>query len=118
MLDANIVTLTSTYNLTTTRPTSSIRSDSAKPLDNPRVMTVSHDIAKSGRVSSVVYIDDTLTTVVAGVASSSNVRVQLKLSYNPLEGRTDIASDIAVIYAELKEFLTPANLTKILNKEH
>lgn len=119
MLDSSLTTPTSTYSTISVRPTSTLRSDAARPLINPRTLTVSHDVAKSGRVSSVIYIDD-IATVLSPDAQpkTSSIRGQLKISYNPVEGRTDIASDIAEIIEEIKTILSPANLTKILNKEH
>lgn len=119
MLGQSLTTTTSTYSTISVRPTSTFRGDAARPLDNPRTLTVSHDVAKSGRVSTVIYIDDNqMVSSASTLPKTSNIRGQLKFSYNPVEGRTDIATDIAEIFAELKEILTPSNLTKILNKEH
>jgi hypothetical protein len=121
MLTPDLITITpaSTFSLVSTRATSSLRNDITQPLDEPRVLTVSHDVQKNGRVSSVVYIDDTQNVISSSTLPiASGVRVQLKLQYNPAEGRTDIAVTLAEIYGQLKEILDAGNFAKVLNKEH
>lgn len=108
-----------TFSLVSQRATSSLRADPAMPLEEPRTLTISHETQKNGRVASVIYIDDLQTVTSSSVLPTlSSVRLQLKLQYNPTEGRTDLDTVIPEIYAQLKEILTTANLTKFLNKEH
>lgn len=79
-----------------------------------RKLTVSHTTAKSGVVNSVVYIDDKRTT--DPLKNPSNVRMQIKVQYNPLEGRTDTLATLNSLKADLDAFFA-ANLGSILNKE-
>jgi hypothetical protein len=121
MLTSDLTTTTpvATFSAISTRATSTLRSDAAQPLDEPRIVTVSHETQKNGKVSSVIYIDDTKNVLSGVTVVPSLCRVQLKLQYNPLEGRVDIDATMAELYAQLTEIVsTGTNFDKILNKEH
>lgn len=111
---------TTTFSLISERPTSSLRADGTATLDNPSFSTISHETAKSGKVSSVIYFDDEkVLTAPDGAVESSLVRSQFKISYDPTQGRTDIEAVVAAQIALLVAFLGDAgNVTKFLNKEH
>jgi hypothetical protein len=110
---------TTVYSLIQERPTSSVRRDASKPLDNPVGFTISHETSKNGKISSVFYFDDEKIVDVAGVPVSSNARVQFKISYNPTEGRTDLTTALQKGIDVLESFLAdPTNVTKFLNLEH
>lgn len=121
MLSPDISTTTpvATYSLTSQRANSSLRSNAVRPLGEPRVLTVSHETQSNGRVNSVVYFDDVKNVIGTTGSTASSVRLQLKLQYNPTEGRTDIAATLTELYSSLKQILdSGTNLAKVLNKEH
>lgn len=111
---------TSTFSLISEKPTSSTRADAAATVDNPSLVFIGHEKAKTGRVNSVVYFDDDkIITQPTGTVVSSSVRTQFKISYNPSEGRTDIETVIARQIVLLQAFLAGAgNVDKLLNQEH
>jgi hypothetical protein len=111
---------TTTFSLVTERPTSSLRADATAALDNPSLCNISHETAKNGKVSSVIYFDDDkISTDANGIVTSSLVRTQFKVAYNPNEGRTDIETVIARQIVLLQAFLNGAgNVDKFVNKEH
>lgn len=113
---------TNTYDLTTQRANSSLRSDASTGLDNPNLMTVSHDTASNGKVSSVIIFDseevipcnDTCVTS----PQSDNIRVMMKIQYNPTSGRAAIATEIDRLRVLLDTFTSDAtNWGKFINKE-
>lgn len=107
-----------TFSRTVTRPTSSTYSDNNQSLSNPRLLTISHETAKNARVSSAVILDDTETVVVGNSMAADNIRVLLKVSYNPLGGRTDLTTKVKGAIAQLIAFAqVENNITKLLNKE-
>lgn len=119
MYASDITLGTTTFSLRTQRVNSSIRSDATQPLNEPNTLTISHDVAGSGRVSSAVMLDD-VKVVQVGTSSpvADTVRVMLKVQYNPVSGRVDIDDDVNALIAELVAFLgTPANVVKLLNRE-
>lgn len=111
---------TQTYSTIVTRPTSTVRQDPTAEINSPRTMTISHETAKSGVVSSVVYFDNAYVTdcndacVIA--PTLGKIRSQFKLSYNPLDKQVSLAT-IQADVEELMLFLTPENLTKLINLE-
>lgn len=117
MFTPDIVVGTTTYSLRAQRMASSVRGDSTQPVSEPRLLTISHETAKNGKVSSIMMIDDTAVVSSGAVASSDTIRVLLKLQYNPLSGRTDIEATVNSAIDDLKALLIPANITKLFNKE-
>jgi hypothetical protein len=82
----------------------------------PKTIDVAHQTDKTGVVSTaLVYKDDVL---VVGRESEGYKRIKtmLKIQYNPLDGRVDIA---AVLSAQINALasLSVAELTSLLNKE-
>lgn len=116
----NDLTLDTTiFSLVSEKPTSSIRRVATQPLDNPVGVTISHEVAKNGKVSSVIYIDDEKTITTSDNVVSSMARVQLKITYNPDEGRSDLTTVIEKGVAVMQSFLSgTGNVTKLLNQEH
>lgn len=105
------------------KPTSTLRSNPLVGLSEGEDITISHETSKAGRVSSVVFIDyghaipcsDTCGTS----ASISKNRAQFKLSYDPLTDVADIKAELTDQITVLRTFLNdPANIVKLLNKEH
>lgn len=117
MFTPDLVVGTTTYSLRAQRMASSVRGDSTQPVSEPRLLTISHETAKNGKVSSVLMIDDTAVVSSGTTASSDTIRALLKIQYNPLSGRTGIEAVINSAIDDLKALLTPANITKLLNKE-
>lgn len=120
MFTSDITLNTHVYSLTSQRTTSSTRRDSAQPVSEPNELSIAHETAKNGRVSTAVILDDTKIVSVPGatVPVKDTVRVLFKVQYNPFGGRTTNATDIALAIADLVSFLnTPANITKLLNQE-
>lgn len=116
--DLSTTTPVATFSLVTTRANSSIRGDASQPLDEPRVLTVSHESSTNGKVSSAIMLDDAANVSSLGIANSSGVRVMVKIQYNPIEGRTDIEATVNELYAQLTQLLDAPTINKLLNKEH
>lgn len=118
MFTADITLNTKSYVMKAQRATSSVRGVATRPVSEPLSLTISHETAKNGRVSSVIMIDDT-AVVQSGtsVAHAETLRAMLKIQYNPLSGRTSIDAAVQALCADIVAFATPANITKLLNKE-
>lgn len=118
MFSSDITIGSDAFSRTVTRPTSSTYSDNNQSLSNPRALTISHETAKSSRVSSAVILDDTATVVLGNTTSADNVRVLLKVSYNPLGGRVNLTDVVKAAIAQIVAFAgVEGNITKLLNKE-
>ena len=119
MLNQDITLGTSVYSLITQRATSSLRSDASRALDLPVSLTVAHETASSGRISSAAYLDsDEVVEDANGVPSTDTVRVMLKLQYNPLSGRTTTETELLRLRDQVIAFISDAtNWDKMLNKE-
>lgn len=118
MFQSDITIGTNTFSKVVVRPMSSSYADNNQTLTNPRILQISHEVAKSGRVSTAVILDDTANVAVGTSLVASNVRVLTKISYNPLEGRADLDAAIKAAIVELNTFLSAeANVAKLLNKE-
>lgn len=119
MFSTDITLGTHTYSLRTQRVNSSIRADPTQPINEPNTLTISHDVAGSGRVSSAVIFDDTKTVQIgASSPSPDTIRAMVKIQYNPLSGRAGIESAINALIVDLVAFIqAPANVTKLLNRE-
>lgn len=118
MYPSDITIGSDTFSRTVTRPTSSAYSDNNQSLSNPRTLTISHETSKSGRVSSAVILDDTATVTVGNTNVADNIRILVKVSYNPLGGRADLTAKVKEAIAQLVAFAgVEGNVTKLLNKE-
>lgn len=122
MLPSDIILDTNTYALRTQRLNSSVRADVNRDLAKPVTLTISHETAKSGRVSSVVIFDS--AEVIDCDAScnltptTDNIRMQVKLQYNPLSGRVATEAEIERLYEQVQLFLTDNALwVRFLNQE-
>ena len=104
-----------TYDRVSSTSTSSVRRDATRELDQPMALTISHETSKDQKhVNTAVMLDKTVLDAGDSV-TLGNARVLVKLSYD-VEQIT--AADIAEMVDEVKEFLSAANVTKLLNKEH
>lgn len=119
MFNPDITIGTNTYSLIQQRTSGSLRSDPANGILNPLLMTISHEEAKNGKVSSVVIFDSGVTVdSTTALPVSDNIRLQFKMQYNPASGRTDTAAELERLRKLLVTFInTPANISKLLNKE-
>lgn len=119
MFTTDITLNTHVYSLSAQRTSSSTRRDSARAVSAPRSLNISHETAKSGRVSSVAYIDDVAVVQVGSSApATDSIRVLLKLQYNPLSGRETTETDLRAALTDLISFLSESgNVTKLLNQE-
>lgn len=120
MLPNDITVNTHTYALQTQRTNSSIRGNAAKPLDNPETLSISHEVLKSGRINSVIMLDNDRKVTKTGTCStpsSDTIKVQFKISYNPLGGRDDVEATLIDLKASLIAFLASDNYDRFLNKE-
>lgn len=118
MFPSDITIGTDSFSRIVTRPTSSSYSDNNQSLSNPRVLQISHETAKNARVSSAVILDDTQTVTIGNTSVADNIRVLLKVSYNPLGGRADLTEKVKAAIVQLTAFAAvEANITKLLNKE-
>lgn len=111
---------TNVYSLQSQRTLSSVRSDSARSVSEPKLLTISHEIIKSGRIATAVMVDDTKIVSLPGavVPTSDTVRAFVKIQYNPLMGRLTLEADIAAAIADVVAFLSdPTYVDKLLNRE-
>jgi hypothetical protein len=109
-----------TFSLVTQRASSSLRSDPLRDVTTPRFLTIAHEKQTNGKVNSVVYIDSNFAVPsgTVGYEVYDTIRLQLKLSRNPLSGRSDLATEPAVLRAMLVDFINDAALwAKFLNQE-
>lgn len=119
MFTPDITIGTDVFALRSQRSNSSDRSDTNQSISEPRVLTISHEKAKNNRVSSVVFIDDQkLVQIGSSVPQLDNIRVLVKLQYNPLSGRLTTEADVKLALTQLLTFLAvEANVDKLLNLE-
>lgn len=109
-----------TYALQSQRTNSSVRSDASQPVSEPNTLTISHEKAKNGRVSSAVILDDTkiVSTAGATIPVADTVKVLLKIQYNPVGGRIDNDTVVENLVAQIVAFASNAsNIDKLLNQE-
>lgn len=116
---ANTLTLNSkNYDLVSQNPYRSMRSDSSKPVNEPTTLTISHEVAKNGRRSSVVILDDNAVINSGTMITKDSIKAQFKIQFNPYSGRADIEAKINELIVELTDFVSvPANIDKFLNLE-
>lgn len=118
MLAPDITLNTKVYSLTSTRPNGSLRRVATRPVSEPLSLTISHETAKSGRVSTVAYIDDVAVVQIGSSAPvADNIRVMVKIQYNPLSGRTGVEDSISAAVADLVALMSAENIDKLLNRE-
>lgn len=119
MLDQSLIlNRPEAYTLTKQYSNKSIRSVAEQPLTAPNLLTVSHEVTKSGRVSTALIFEDieTLTTATGIIADS--VKVFVKLQYSPFAGRADVKLAIKAQILELVALLNnTAIVDKVLNQE-
>lgn len=115
-----IVVDTKSFDLITTRPTSSVRSNPAMDIADTELLTISHEIQKNQKLNSVIIFDKSIAqscdSQLCGLGTTSNVRVQMKLSYQLNAEITK--SEITAVLVDLLNFIedTP-RLEKFLNRE-
>lgn len=118
---ANTLTLdTHNYDLVSQSPYRSMRSDATKPVSEPSTLTISHEVAKTGRRSSVVILDDNAVINSGTSITKDSIKSQFKIQFNPYSGRTaaDIETTINEQIAQLQAFISvPGNIDKFLNLE-
>lgn len=118
MFDNQLTLGTDTFAKQSVRPLSATYSDNNQTLNNPRTLTISHEVGKSGQVSSAIILDDASTIPVGNTLVTDRVRILYKIQYNPLMGRANLAAAIKAASDQLVGFVSvEANLAKILNKE-
>lgn len=99
-------------------PRTSVRSDAARPVSDPSLLTISHEIGKNNVRSTAVILDDSKSVVLGDKLSQDRIRVFVKVQYNPFGGRTDTEATIASLITQLSEFLAvPDNQDKLVNLE-
>jgi hypothetical protein len=119
MYTPDITLDTRTYSLKSQRTASSVRSDASAPVSEPNLLTISHETAKNGRVSSVIILEDqAVITSVSTTPLVDSIKCQFKLQYNPLVGRTDVETVILDLIAKLSAGINDsAFIDKFLNQE-
>lgn len=118
MFDNHINIGYDTFAKQSVRPLSATYSDNNQTLSNPRTLTISHEIGKSGQVSSAVILDDSAAVPVGNTLVNDRIRVLHKIQYNPMVGRADLAAHIREASHQLCEFVSDdTNLNRILNRE-
>lgn len=100
------------------RPLSATYADNNQQLNNPRTLTISHEVGKSGQVSTAIILDDVLSIPIGNSLVNDRIRVLHKIQYNPFGGRPGLAEAIRASVRDLANFVCDdENLSKILNKE-
>lgn len=122
-MSSDITLGTDLFSTIVVKPRSTIRSNPAQLASEPETLTISHEVASNGRISSVFIIDDgtmvPCNDACATTPTMSNVRGMIKLQYNPNEGNTDIDISVAAVIEYLKALLADdALMTKFRNQEH
>jgi hypothetical protein len=115
----NTLTLPRVYDKRTQNANTSTFAIETDVLSAPKTLTISHSKRKNSTyIDTVAYIDDEARPVSTGDAllSYSKIRVQIKLSYDPQGGRSDIASAIQAAKADLDTLITN-ELASLLNRE-
>lgn len=103
------------YDAVVKNSNSTVRRDSSRPLDQPMALTISHETTKDQkRVNSAIMLDKTVLDSGDNV-TLGNARILFKLSYD-VQQLTSV--ELSEMIDEIKEFLSVANVTKLLNKEH
>jgi len=103
------------YSLVSQDNTRSVRKDATRPIGAPMGLTIAHEISKDGtKVNTAVWLERTEIDDESLVIE--NGKILLKLSYT--KGVVLTADDIQELRKELVEFLSAANVTKLLNQEH
>jgi hypothetical protein len=118
---SNDITLgTVVYSLRSQRTNSTVRSDATQATTEPSLLTISHEIAKNGRVSSAVIFDDTkVVTSSETTPVVSTDKAVFKFQFNPLDGRTDHSTVFNALCDQLVAFLSVQdNRDKLINQEH
>jgi hypothetical protein len=93
---------------------STVRKDASQPLDEPQALTISHEVSKDKkRQNSAVILDRTVLD--ADEVTLGNLRVVVRVSFDT--GQITEAM-IQEAIAKQIEFLTTANVTKLVNGEH
>lgn len=103
------------YDVVSISTNRTVRRDASMPLDQPMALTISHEVTKDKkRVNSAVMLDRTVLdsgdSVTLGTA-----RILFKMSYD-VEQIT--STHLQEMVEEVKELLSTANITKLLNQEH
>lgn len=118
MFDNHINIGYDTFAKQSVRPLSATYSDNNQTLNHPRTLTISHEVGKSGQVSSAVILDDTMSVPVGNTLVTDRIRVLYKIQYNPMMGRAELAAHIREASTQLVGFVSDdTNLNRILNKE-
>lgn len=118
MFDNSITLGADTFAKQSVRPLSATYADNNQALNNPRTLTISHEVGKSGQVSSAIILDDSTTIPVGNSLVADRIRVLCKIQYNPLQGRANLAAAIKAAVTQLSTFVGDTNnFNKLLNKE-
>jgi len=120
---SDIIIGTATFSASTIKSNSTVRGNPASDLDNPDNLTISHETASSGRVSSVVILDEGYVIPcndTCGTAPAlDKTRVLFKIQYDPATGPADLKIALTAQIAAMVAFVSDAaNVIKLLNKEH
>lgn len=94
-------------------------SSESNALTDPKRLRVSHNVRKNGIVDTLIQSEHQARPVAPDgttLLPFSAVRAQLKISYNPFEGRQDIQAALIAQKTMLVE-LFDAELASLLNKE-
>lgn len=119
MFTSDITIGSQTFSAVTSYGSSTIRRKTGEPVSEPTDLTISHEVAKNGRVSSAVIIDDVKVVSDTNGIVTDNVRALVKLQYNPASGRSTLDADIRALIDDLVTFLGVAgNVDKLVNREH
>lgn len=122
-ISSDITLNTNVYSLKTQRATSAVRGDSARDLDKPVTLTISHESQKSGKVSSAAMFDSAEVLPCDANActvepTTDNIRVMLKIVHNPLSGRLNVETELSRLKADLTALMADADFwTRFLNQE-
>lgn len=106
------------YDLVSQMPYRSMRSNAARPINEPQTLTVSHETTKSGLRSSVIILEDVKVLNTSTSIIKDSIKAQFKIQFKPYSGRADIEVTIASLIESLTAFIAdPTNIDKLLNQE-
>lgn len=106
------------FDLVSSMPYRSMRSNATRPMSEPQTLTISHEETKSGVRNSVVILEDVEVINTGTSVIKDSIKAQLKLSLKPYSGRVNNEDVARALFASLTAFVAdPSNIDKLFNKE-
>lgn len=117
MFASDITLQTKVYSTTKVGGFSTTRNVAGLPSNTAKSLFISHQESKKLMSSVVMLTDSAVLSITDNVPLIDDIKVMMKFSYAPMSGRTTTEADVKSMVLALTEFLTPANVVKLLNRE-